>query len=186
MSEKLANINDASENIDDTYKEHEKYDVNKNVNWCNFKEDDNDVKFLSNDSLDDIKNVNEPAEISADENSHNTTQSPQIIQNTQQNDHTLTEINDINNNDYDQINDTNIEPRRSAKERQQVINYEPSLKGQKYESKTNLFTQQTKNNKMNYTLEDAMVMAIIIDYIQNKVTIYKDHQDNFVITYNLT
>ena len=38
---------------------------------------------------------------------------------------------------------------------------------------------------MNYIIEDAIVMSNIIDYLQNKITIYKDHEDNFVITYNL-
>ena len=58
------------------------YNNGANTHHSNVNEEDNDnIASLSDDSSEDTENVNELAKISADENSHNTTQSPQINQN---------------------------------------------------------------------------------------------------------
>ena len=58
--------------------------------------------------------------------------------------------------------------KRQSKEDQQgyqkpVINYKPSMKGQQYNKATHLNVQTMKRNKIEYDIEEAIILNIIIE-----------------------
>ena len=56
---------------------------------------------------------------------------------------------------------------------------------QKYEETNQLNLQQIQGNKIEYTREDAIILAMIMEILEYNVNITEYYEENYVNTYNL-
>ena len=63
--------------------------------------------------------------------------------------------------------------------------YIPTMYGKMYENKTTLFTQQINGKRIEYSVDEALVLFNIMEYININAKIKIIDESNHVITYNL-
>ena len=134
---------------------------------------------------DDDKNVNVPAEILVDEKSqfsHQSTQNNENNAKMQQN-----EANKMqqNNEDNKQYNSDNTELRQLTQMQSQPNNYVPTMYRKTYEDKISLFMQQINGKRIEYNVDEALVLFNIIEHININAEIKVIDEFNHVTNYNL-
>ena len=59
------------------------------------------------------------------------------------------------------------------------------MSGKKYDKNTTLFTQQLYSEKIKYNIEEAIILFIIIEHINNSANFIVNNKNKFVISYDL-